>query len=1034
MKNAMSYFDIEEVNHKMDERAELELYRGIKSGAFNDRQQLNAYRAIKSNAPNEAVSDLLGSLAFSNLNTGKDLKTLVDERQGRDRENFDYTSGADGRLRSLMSFGETEQDREAILASLVGEDGYVRDPSGQLALTEKGQRERGMEPIGKNLVIEDEGFSMRDISEFAGILPETVGSIGGALLGGGLTFGVGSVAGAAGGAAAGQAIEEALEQMLGVQTQSLGEVAKDVAIEGAIGAGGELLGAAVIAAGRGVVGAGRAAGRAVAGRSPMQDIAADRLTRMESLVGRGYVPSLEAMGAPKPAAYAQKFFENAGKVDTRIKTNTNQALLDKETFLAGIKGDPVSALGEDVMMWYAPGQFAKLTNARNTAQQSIIKAIDDSINLVSKSIDEGVDLNATSLGRITEAFAKFGEDATNNFTAIDNMLGQIQTPVMGANGRQIMKSGGDLKLFDTRTLQAPLNDYMAEMRNLADPAVQQIDIFLRGSRGNASFKEMANLRKSINDSLYFGGNVSTKARPILENIRGQIDTMMDSANILDDIRINTMGLLPEEKQILKAAAEQRKFAINQFRKGMGRFDDLSKFGIIRSVRDLQALDGYEPRAIADRFFDKAIKNESPERLNAVLGAVDNPNELQDLFARRFLDDALEAAGRDPINPDYFNGKMFEKKINKLGTTGPALFGKDWPQVKKLAKEIGNANAKESISIDDIRRVTDAAGGQTSIVQGMQDMLSAQTKLNDALKISVIKDIQSGQFQNYDSAVRALTNPKLTQDEVIKIMKFFDNNPQLKQNMKDVVLQDILSVVDDQVFASPQAAKSLKDAVSKYKPGALKAILGEDTATALNGFADDLVDLGDVGKEGAIAAGSIWANFLKHPINTLGAVTRFKLLAKAMGNPTTAKTFLKARRAAASNPELRGNAMLGALNQAMIDEGIDVGGAASRAGKIASGIGTAMGQAGRTNVQTTPRALGLGSAEQPGQTRTTVRPTGTPVPEVSIPEPPEVAAPSAPMGPIQQLQRNVQSEIRRRAKENPAVAATLLGGLGSAGLL
>jgi hypothetical protein len=33
-----------------------------------------------------------------------------------------------------------------------------------------------------------------------------------------------------------------------------------------------------------------------------------------------------------------------------------------------------------------------------------------------------------------------------------------------------------------------------------------------------------------------------------------------------------------------------------------------------------------------------------------------------------------------------------------------------------------------------------------------------------------------------------------------------------------------------------------------------------------------------------------------------------------------------------------------------------------------------------------------------------------------------------------LQRNVQSEIRQRARENPAVAATLLGGLGNAGFL
>ena len=68
-----------------------------------------------------------------------------------------------------MSFGETESDREAILKSIVGEDGYVRDKGGQLALTPTGQKIRGMEPTGKNIVIEDEGFSMRDFSDLAGI-------------------------------------------------------------------------------------------------------------------------------------------------------------------------------------------------------------------------------------------------------------------------------------------------------------------------------------------------------------------------------------------------------------------------------------------------------------------------------------------------------------------------------------------------------------------------------------------------------------------------------------------------------------------------------------------------------------------------------------------------------------------------------------------------------------------------------------------------------------------------------------------------
>ena len=165
----------------MDERNQLTLLRGIKSGAFNDRQKLDALRALKGNAENNEVSDLIASLSFATLNKQKTLTELVDERQGRDRERFDYSKGADGKLRSLMSFGETESDREAILSRLVGEDGYVRDPSGQLALTQSGQEARGMEPIGKNLIIEDDGFSLRDFSDFAGIAPETVGSIAGAI-------------------------------------------------------------------------------------------------------------------------------------------------------------------------------------------------------------------------------------------------------------------------------------------------------------------------------------------------------------------------------------------------------------------------------------------------------------------------------------------------------------------------------------------------------------------------------------------------------------------------------------------------------------------------------------------------------------------------------------------------------------------------------------------------------------------------------------------------------------------------------------
>ena len=109
----------------MDERSRFTLMQGIKSGSFSERQAFNALQAIKSDASNGEVADLIGSLAFSSLSKGKDLSEMVDDKLGRDREMFDYQSGADGKLRALMSFGETEGDREAILKKTVGEDGYV---------------------------------------------------------------------------------------------------------------------------------------------------------------------------------------------------------------------------------------------------------------------------------------------------------------------------------------------------------------------------------------------------------------------------------------------------------------------------------------------------------------------------------------------------------------------------------------------------------------------------------------------------------------------------------------------------------------------------------------------------------------------------------------------------------------------------------------------------------------------------------------------------------------------------------------------
>ena len=327
----------------MQDRTKLTLARAIKSNALTDRQKLNALRAIKADAPDEDVRDLITSLSFKSIRSGnRSLDEMIDQKSGKDRQNFDYASGADGKLRGLLSFGETSGDKEAILKANVGEDGFVRDAGGRLALTEAGQKRRGMEFTGKNVIIEDEGFSARDFSDLAGMVPETVGSIIGAV-GGTIAGGIpGGVVGAGAGGAAGQAIEEAIESLLGVQTQTGGQIARDIAIEGAIGAGGELLGAGVFIAGRSLIRGGKAVGGKIsgAGRSPGEEIADEAVDRSLDMVRRtdaegnrfGYVPSAEAMGANKAVGYVQKLAETASRNKARMQRNLDAALKEKKNF------------------------------------------------------------------------------------------------------------------------------------------------------------------------------------------------------------------------------------------------------------------------------------------------------------------------------------------------------------------------------------------------------------------------------------------------------------------------------------------------------------------------------------------------------------------------------------------------------------------------------------------------------------------------------------------------------------------------------
>lgn len=999
----------------MDERTQLTLIRGIKSGALDERQQLEAIRALKSNDDSK-VADILGSLAFSTLNSGKTLKQLMDERQSIDRENFDYTTGAGSGLRSLMSFGETPEDREAILRSIVGEEGYVKDAAGRLALTEAGQRARGMEPVGKNLIIEDEGFSLADLSDLTGALPETIGSVVGATVGGGLTFGLGSIAGAGLGGAAGQAIEEGIETLLGVQTQEFKDVVKDVAIEGAIGAGGELIGAGVVAAGRGLMGGAGALGRR-AMQGPADEIAEQTLARAESLTERGFVPSVESVGGPRPLALFQKFSENAARDMSRLDENLQIALRERDEFLKGIGADVAGELRED-LMFVAPSKFAQLQAKERAAQQAYMKAIDAGIDTLETAIDSGFDLNKETLGQIAKSFTKFNDDAAENFGLVDEILSRIQIPAI-VDGRQVLKEGGKAKVFDTTGLNRVLSSYLEDAGNieLLDPSVQTVLRTVRGYKDNkASFRNLARLRKEVNDNRLFNPGISTEGGKQLDTLNGILNNMLDEEDILTRMRAN---ITQAERQTLASAAKQRKFAIDAYREGIQRFEKLSRLGVIRSINDLK---GEEPRVIADRFFSRVVKPDEPERLEAVLGAVDDADALRSSLARSYLDDALSNAGRDLNDPESFSGTAFYNHIKKLKDTGKVLFGKDWGRVQSLARALRQSSIK-GIDMDTIMKVSAEAEGKP-IASALQDVLDAQIDLKQAREVNFLKRLNEGQI-SIEDAVAHIASPSRTDSDVMRVMEFFSGQPDIQNKIKQLFLTEILSSVDENIFKSQKNADSLLETIQAYKPNVLNRVLGKETTEALISFGKDLSMLGDVGKEGSIAAASIWANFFKHPINALASIGKFKLIARMFNNPELMNKYIRMRRQTAGDPQARADAMIAMLDGQMMENGMDirrVTDAARKAGQVAgAGLSTAR--------QTAVRIPG-----QQQSTRTevpAVEPSALAPVFSSVPEPAPRAAQSQRLSPIQAIQ---QEAIRKRAAENPAVAASLLGGLGSAALL
>lgn len=170
-------------------------------------------------------------------NFGSAMKTGTEFLSQRD-PGIDYATGVqDAGIRGGFSFMSGDIEKSAFLDKKIGKDLWGKDSFGAYFVKPEGLAKIGIRSE-KPVSLDEQTLSRFDLADIAGDVPAIAGAVGGGLM----ASGIGAIPGmalTALGAAGGKGYAEAGKNLAGYREQSAGQIAGDIAIEGATGGAGE---------------------------------------------------------------------------------------------------------------------------------------------------------------------------------------------------------------------------------------------------------------------------------------------------------------------------------------------------------------------------------------------------------------------------------------------------------------------------------------------------------------------------------------------------------------------------------------------------------------------------------------------------------------------------------------------------------------------------------------------------------------------------------------------------------------------------
>ena len=870
----------------------------------------------------------------------------------------DYSSGVDGvEGFSRFQYGrmETDEEKANYLNSVVGKDGYREDMMGRFILTKKGRKKLGMKD-GPEIAVDEEGFSFADVKDFAGQagLPILAG-IGATIAASGLGIIPGTLV-VGGATALGKLLDEGIETVEGFQRQSPSDVARDAAIEGVFGAGGELFGRTLSGIfGRIIKGPGGEANEALRARA-------------REVIEKGYRPTIAGATDEsfRPVLNRlQAVYE--GIFPNKKAADVNLGIIVKELEGLGL-GKQVTKDLSKVVQRDIDTVYGKADDLVTKTQLELDKGIAKEIDKIIKPLKEGDEIPKDLADMIKKRKAIFDEDIDRLYTKVSQTL----------NGQ---------KIINTATLKDKVKSF-ANSSVFADE-IKKSGFYkkIEEMGGFTSVDVLNKVRRQLDELTYSPDFIGSTKRKEFNQIKKAISDSFDEAQI--ELAIAAGKPLPLGAKIIsgpeltgvgmKEAAE----ALNIFRKtnrlynsGMKRFDNVGVAKIMGLAKD--------GKISFKDVMDKIIDKDNPEALDQLFKAIRGipakkalgaEKGLVDLDAGRRILEKQTVAGQpikdikakmELLNPGDPNRKTFEKIIldkeqdalinNTIRGTGAELADETRQGLAKMwlqegldqsirTQRVGGTNIYDPVALSKYIR---SKGSTVKKLFGddigqLDDLVRVLERTKPDLSKSVVDEIMSlplgRSLIRMKDAIKAKAD--LDKDRFLFDLKDLANDPEALSSKvfkdagtikraKEILEPDTFETVQDAAMGKilrgmgattgeGGAIKLTDDFIDKFKNGAL----GKELKRTLNGYGKETINtmfdnpqafasldaLSEtmiqvsnkaIAGKGGLAAPSIALGLgllgvIASPFAALTTIAGYSIASKALRNPKVLKMMMASKK-------------------------------------------------------------------------------------------------------------------------------------------